>query len=129
MAIKFEVIEISDGSVLFEKGESGDCAYIVVSGALEISTLDSEKRVVLGSVSPGELVGEMAIMESVPRNATATAVGETTLRVIKGEQLRDYLKTLDPDVQEVFELMATRRQHNLESILESRQMDDETMKP
>ncbi|MEJ1297642.1 MAG: cyclic nucleotide-binding domain-containing protein [Candidatus Sedimenticola sp. (ex Thyasira tokunagai)] len=125
MAIKFEVIEITGGTVLFEKGDPGDCAYIVVSGGLEISTQDTGQKVVLGHVTPGELVGEMAIMESVPRNATATATEDTTLRLIQGNQLRDYLKTLDPDVQEVFELMASRRQDNLQSLLESRLMDDE----
>ncbi|MES9879644.1 MAG: cyclic nucleotide-binding domain-containing protein, partial [Sedimenticola sp.] len=104
MAIKFEVIEITSGTVLFEKGEPGDCAYIIVSGSLEISTQDAEQKIILGHVTPGELVGEMAIMESVPRNATATATEDTTLRVIQGNQLRGYLKTLDPDVQEVFEL-------------------------
>lgn len=125
MPIKFEVIEVPSGELLFSKGDPGDCAYIVVSGELEISTLDGGEKVVLGHVAPGELVGEMAIMESVPRNATATAVGETTLRVIQGPQLRDYLKTLDPDVQQVFELMAKRRRHNLESLLEARMMSDE----
>ncbi|MEJ1379472.1 MAG: cyclic nucleotide-binding domain-containing protein, partial [Candidatus Sedimenticola sp. (ex Thyasira tokunagai)] len=79
MAIKFEVIEITGGTVLFEKGDPGDCAYIVVSGGLEISTQDTGQKVVLGHVTPGELVGEMAIMESVPRNATATATEDTTL--------------------------------------------------
>ncbi|MET0015463.1 MAG: cyclic nucleotide-binding domain-containing protein [Sedimenticola sp.] len=125
MALTFEVLEIAAGTVLFEKGEQGDCAYIVESGTLEISTMDSGKKVVLGHATQGELVGEMAILESSSRNATATAVEETTLRVIQGEQLRDYLKTLDPDVQEVFELMASRRQHNLQSLLESRLSDND----
>lgn len=68
------------GGTLFEEGEPGEHAYILVSGRLQASVRDragGEKMV--GEVVRGEMVGEMAIFTSEPRSARVRALRDSEL--------------------------------------------------
>lgn len=67
------------GQDIFREGDPGDGVYIVQSGQVEISgQLAPGQRRVFSRLGPGEIFGEMAILEHRPRSATATARIETT---------------------------------------------------
>ena len=66
------------GEVLFRQGDPGDAAYVVVAGRLRVVIRDPEERV-LNEVGRGELIGEMALIEGVPRMATVLAIRDTDL--------------------------------------------------
>lgn len=67
------------GQDIFREGDPGDGVYIVQAGQVEISgQLAPGQRRVFSRLGPGEIFGEMAILEHRPRSATATAVAETT---------------------------------------------------
>jgi predicted acylesterase/phospholipase RssA/CRP-like cAMP-binding protein len=73
-----EWVSLPAGEVLFRQGDPGDAAYVVVAGRLRVVTHDREERVV-GEVGRGEMVGEMALLEGVPRMATVLAARDTEL--------------------------------------------------
>lgn len=74
------VTHLSGGHVLFRQGDPGDALYLVVLGRL-CALLESEGRPAtrLGEIGPGEYVGEMALIASVPRGATIQALRDSTL--------------------------------------------------
>ncbi|MFN2168024.1 MAG: cyclic nucleotide-binding domain-containing protein, partial [Anaerolineae bacterium] len=63
------------GSVIFEKGQAGDVMYVVLDGTVDI-TVDGHQ---VDQLSPGDLFGEMALVDSSPRSATATAATDAKL--------------------------------------------------
>src|SRR5687767_14007358 len=67
------------GEVIFSAGDEGNGFYVVESGEVRISAVvgNNELRT-LGVIGPGELFGEMAIVDDEPRSATATAESDTT---------------------------------------------------
>jgi CRP-like cAMP-binding protein len=67
------------GEVIFEESVPGDEMYIIQSAAVEISRNHGNRRVTLNLLEKGEFFGEMALVDSQPRSATATAVGRTRL--------------------------------------------------
>jgi CRP/FNR family transcriptional regulator, cyclic AMP receptor protein len=73
-----ERVTLTDGGVVFIKGDPGECAYIVASGTVEIR----EGGRVLEILEKDELFGEMALIESEPRSASAVAVGTAELIVL-----------------------------------------------
>jgi len=59
--------------VIFEEGELGTKMYIVQKGTINISKENNGESVHLATLAQGEIFGEMALLENMPRSATATA--------------------------------------------------------
>lgn len=68
------------GALIFREGESGAFAYIVEAGRVEIVKGSATGDVVLAEVTPGGLFGEMAVIDSSPRSASARAADEVRVR-------------------------------------------------
>mgnify|MGYP000064828534 CR=1 FL=1 len=76
------------GEVVFREGDDarGE-AYVVHSGTVEIrKRFDGDERV-LGTLGEGELLGEMALFRRAPRSASAVAVTDVELLVLRNERL------------------------------------------
>ena len=68
------------GQEVFKEGDSGDGLYMVREGLVEISGLvEHGERLVFGQVGPGDVFGEMAVIEDKPRSACAVAKSETAV--------------------------------------------------
>lgn len=60
------------GEVLFERGETGDFLFVIVSGSVRIvNRTANDRERVLALLGPGESVGEMSVLDGEPRSATA----------------------------------------------------------
>jgi len=70
------------GSTIFKQGEQGDCAYILESGAVQIFKMINGRRVTLGYVQQWGLFGEMALIDSSPRMATAYVTEDATCAIL-----------------------------------------------
>lgn len=67
------------GREVFREGDAGDGVYLVQSGCVEISSaVGPGRRHTFAQLGPGELFGEMAVLEDKPRSAGAVAVENTT---------------------------------------------------
>lgn len=70
----------ADGDVIFREGETSDRAYEIFSGKVEILKDEGGKPVHQGYLGPGEMFGEMAVLDGGVHGATARAVGRTVVR-------------------------------------------------
>ncbi len=64
-------------SIIFHEGDEGDTLYILKSGRVKISKITEDGREkTLTIMQPGDFFGEMAILDSLPRSATAEVLDE-----------------------------------------------------
>jgi CRP-like cAMP-binding protein len=65
------IAHLGPGTVLFEPGEPSDRLHVVLDGALEIlrATPDHPERVPVAYLSPGEIIGDMALLTGTPRRS------------------------------------------------------------
>jgi signal transduction histidine kinase len=79
----------SAGQQIFKEGDAGDGVYIIKDGQVEISVMvNPTVRRVFAQLNPGEMFGEMAVLELKPRSATAIASKDTVAYFIpRGELL------------------------------------------
>jgi len=99
-----ETVSFPEGGVVFIKGDRGNAAYMVRSGRVEIR----EGGRVVEAMTRGELFGEMALIDSEPRSASAVAVGSTELAVISPDTFYKLVRD-DPDFAiAVMRLMSRR---------------------
>jgi CRP-like cAMP-binding protein len=67
------------GTVLFEEGDPGSRMYVLRAGRVKISKRIGGAEILLAVLGPGDFFGEMALLEKLPRTATATVVEDARL--------------------------------------------------
>jgi CRP/FNR family transcriptional regulator len=77
----------SDAQMVFCENEPGKELYIVKSGKVEILKITPPEEMLLSILREGDIFGELSIVSSKPRNATAVAIGETALLPVARESL------------------------------------------
>lgn len=71
-------------SIVVQEGDVGDSLFIIVRGAVKISSYTAEgKEVVLSLLGAGGVFGEMALLDREPRSATVTTTEDSTLAQIR----------------------------------------------
>ncbi len=88
-----EELHIKAGDELFAEGSPGEKAYVIQSGVLEVIKNSGQRPILLATRSTGHVIGEMALLEDAPRNATVRARTDSTLFVIEQEQFERLLET------------------------------------
>jgi F420-non-reducing hydrogenase small subunit len=88
-----EPVQFKSGDVIFRENEPGDMMYIITDGAVEISKWEGEHRCVLARLVAGDFFGEMALITSRPRTATASAIHGAKLLPIKRDDFFELVST------------------------------------
>jgi CRP/FNR family transcriptional regulator, cyclic AMP receptor protein len=72
------------GSVLMQQGGTGAGLFVITSGKVKITqTLDPDRaEEELGTAGPGDVLGEMALLDDLPRSATVTALEDVTVLIL-----------------------------------------------
>ena len=73
-------VKLAENQVLFLAGDPGDSCYRVEDGLLKVTMVSrSGTERILSLVSRGGIVGELAILDGLPRSASVVAVRDTVL--------------------------------------------------
>jgi len=83
LAQALEEVHVAAGDALFREGDPGDAMYVIVSGRIVVARDGNH----LADLSRGECVGEMSLIDGMPRSATVTAVTDCRLLSIDGDGL------------------------------------------
>jgi signal transduction histidine kinase len=80
------------GQEIFKEGDPGNGLYLVKDGLIEISVLGGQSgRYIFTEVGPGELLGEMAVIEDQPRSANAVARKESVLYFLPRKEILELM--------------------------------------
>jgi CRP/FNR family transcriptional regulator, cyclic AMP receptor protein len=104
------VAKYSPGSVLISQGEKGAGLFILTKGTVRITRRNSPDGAeeVLGTAGIADIIGEMALLDDLPRSATVTAVDEVSVLQLPFGDFRMILRQIlstEPDAG--LELLAT----------------------
>lgn len=81
------------GQAIFNRGDAGDRAFVILSGAIDLVIESADGReLILSRLREGEHFGEMALVDDLRRSATARAAEETELVVVLR---RTFLRVLE----------------------------------
>jgi CRP/FNR family transcriptional regulator, cyclic AMP receptor protein len=96
--VRIRIRNFAAGETIFLKGSPGDHMIAVVSGNVRISVASANgQRLVLAILTPGELFGEIALLDGKERTADATAVTECNLAILDRSEILLFLER-HPDV-------------------------------
>jgi CRP-like cAMP-binding protein len=77
---------LATGETLFDQGDESDGLYVIVSGIVRIYlTADDSREATINLLEDGETIGEIALLDGLPRSAGAAALTDTKLIFIPRE--------------------------------------------
>ena len=76
-----------DGELIVAEGDDTRDMFVIQSGAVRISKQVGERAMELATLRQGDFFGEMSLLESLPRDASAHAIGRTDLLVVSAGAL------------------------------------------
>lgn len=80
------------GSIVFCENEPGDTCFVIHAGEVRISKIGEGVEKTLAVVGPGEIFGEMSVLEKKPRTATAVTLTDAVLMRLDLEALLALIK-------------------------------------
>lgn len=112
--------DLRPGETIIAQGdEAGDFAVAVLSGGLKISMVSAGGReIILNYCGPGEVVGEIAMLDSGPRTATVTAAVASSVLLLPSRTFLEAATTNPASAAGVMRLLA-RRVRQLNLVIES----------
>ena len=88
LASSIEYITVPEGKTLFEVGQPGESIFVVNSGEIELFIKDNAgQKITLGVANKGDFFGELSLLDSGPRSATAVALVDSELLTLGRDDL------------------------------------------
>ena len=91
-----------DGEIIFREGDDGDRMYVIQTGKVRITKKAKAGNMLISVLESGDVFGEMALVDRLPRSATATAEGESC---ILGIDRTKFIQIISRDATLAFRLL------------------------
>jgi len=130
LANVIDELKVPEGHTLFQAGDPGDSLFIIQSGQIELFIKDTAgQKIVLTTAQSGDMFGELAMLDTGPRTATALALEESEVLVLdrsdlvllfrrKPEAALHMLAALSGLTRKADELLRTRVSRNVNEEME-----------
>jgi hypothetical protein len=111
------IMTLPGNYVIFEKGSPGDEMMVILNGRLRVSVADGDGReIVLGIVSQGEIIGEIAMLDGRGRSATAATLEPCELLIIHRKDFMPFLEQNPKAAIDLIMVLALRLRLNTEQL-------------
>lgn len=82
-----ELKDVSPEEIIFEEGDQGDFVCFVLGGTLDVTKKsETGEDILISTLSRGRSIGEMAVIDALPRSATVKSRGQTILLILSREK-------------------------------------------
>jgi len=94
--------------MLFAEGEPGEELFIIQKGSIKITKIVDNKEVLLAMLKPGDILGEMALLEGKPRAASAVAYEDCDVMAVNKANFELMIKNQPQLIAKITTLLADR---------------------
>jgi CRP/FNR family transcriptional regulator/CRP/FNR family cyclic AMP-dependent transcriptional regulator len=110
--------QFGQGEIIFREGDPGQVLYLVYSGQVRIyvNGLDGTETSVILFGRPGDMFGELAVIDGLPRSATAIALHETVLYTIRRESFRLHMQRFPQLALNFMKVLTHRVRYNTQQV-------------
>ncbi|HEY7248631.1 MAG TPA: Crp/Fnr family transcriptional regulator [Xanthobacteraceae bacterium] len=108
---------LARGETIFAKGDPGSGLMGVLTGSVKITVPSVDGRdIVLNIIHPGEIFGEIALLDGRPRTADATAMSDCELMVIERRDFIPFLRSQPDLIMQIVEILCSRLRATTEQV-------------
>lgn len=120
LAFASEMVSFEAGDTVFNLGDSADCAYVIMVGAVDVMTETENGPIVTVTLSQNQLIGELGLLNNSPRIATLVAHGPLKAMKITGDMFFRLLRENSDVALDVIRMLSDKltRSHYLVETLQ-----------
>jgi len=108
-----------DGYMLMEQGEPSSSLHVLVKGTVKIEReVPGKAPILLAELGPGDVVGEMGVLNNEPRSATVTALEDLETLELNSAALKELFKN-DHDVLLAMMQVVNERMQTTDDLVEA----------
>jgi CRP-like cAMP-binding protein len=109
----FTRLQFRQGEAIFYQGDPGHSLYLIESGQVRIYMQSEDgQELSMNLLGTGDIFGEMALIDGLPRSASAIAMEMTAVLSLSRERFRDHLRRTPQLAFNFLQLMSRRIRHN-----------------
>ncbi|MEX1143573.1 MAG: ATP-binding protein [Anaerolineales bacterium] len=113
---------LEKGEVLFEEGNPGNQAFVIENGQVEILKASAGREVLLAVRGPGELIGEVALLDEAPRMASVRARSPAKLIAIDKASFDELLRSSPTALNAMYRTSLARLRETQSALQQSEKM-------
>lgn len=95
-------------TMVFSEGQPGQELYIIQKGSVKISKIVNDNEVMLALLKPGDIFGEMSLLEDKPRSASAIAYEDAVLLAVNKVNFKRMVATQPQIITKLTQLLSER---------------------
>lgn len=89
-----KVVVVPPRKTVCQVGEPGDALYVVLSGRAKVCLVSEQgKEIILSFIEPGQVFGEMSLLDGLPRSAIVSTMEESRLLILSRKDVLPYLES------------------------------------
>jgi CRP-like cAMP-binding protein len=97
------------GKDIIRQGDEGYRAYYIEKGSVEVLIDDGKHQLKIAELGPGDIFGEMSLINHEPRSATVRALYDTTVTIIARDEIEGKIKRIqDEAIRALINVLAER---------------------
>ncbi|HEX2660683.1 MAG TPA: cyclic nucleotide-binding domain-containing protein, partial [Polyangia bacterium] len=109
LATELDLVRYGAGEIVFVTGDPGDSMYVIRKGEVEVFFKDDTgAKVVLETMGPGDFFGELSLLDSGPRTASAVVTRDVEALRVDRRDLDQLLKLQPGSALELLTAMGRR---------------------
>lgn len=98
-----------DGEIIFKEGDEGDAMYLIEQGGINIFAVQADgKEKLLRSCQAGDFVGELALLDGLPRSASARASGSLRVQILLRDHFMRFIQSRPNVIIALLKFLAQR---------------------
>lgn len=120
----FDKVVFEPNTLLFDEGQTGDAAYLVTKGNVEIRAgVRGESPRTVAKRGKGAVIGEMALFDNRPRMAAAIALTRVEAIRISREEFIVRMDDMDPVMKSIVKILVARIRELSDQVADLKRMD------
>ncbi|HSH01149.1 MAG TPA: Crp/Fnr family transcriptional regulator [Anaerolineae bacterium] len=118
IASEFKQFDYTARDVIFAQGDPGDKLYLIKTGQVRIfiNGLDGSETSVILFGRPGQIFGELAIIDGLPRSASAIAMTDTTVYTLSSARFRDLTRQYPQLAFNFMQILSAKVRYNTRQV-------------
>ena len=115
---RFTAHDVAPGVQIITEGQPGRGLFVLLSGEVDVTKIDGSSKVLLATLSPGDVFGEIALLHDELATATVTAARQSTVLFL-ARDIFQRLVAAFPDIREYVSQLGEERQLDTRLLLEA----------